>query len=161
MAFSARAVAFAAGLESGSAIQLRGVVAMRGNVVEAQRTPHLAVATPDDPAPTFVLRGVTGQVFGRTFVIGQPVTVGRLAVCDIAIQEPTLSRCHVRLSPTADGMLVQDLGSTNGTFINGRRISQWIAHPGDELRLDCLRFLIEQPAARALPAGARRITAPH
>jgi len=127
---------------------------MQGIVTETQRTPCLANAPLAEPATGFILRGVTGPVFGRTFAIDRAITVGRLAVCDIAIQEPTLSRCHVRLSPIPEGLLVQDLGSTNGTFVNGRRVSQWIARAGDELRLDCLRFLIEQPSTRVRPAVA-------
>lgn len=138
---------------------------MRGAVVEqqavaGQRTPCLAEAGAEVPSPAYVLRGVTGLVFGRTFAIEQSVTVGRAPVCDIVIQEHTLSRCHVRLLPIAEGMLVQDLGSTNGTYINGQRISQWIARAGDELRLDRLRFLIERPSPRSL-AVASRATAPH
>lgn len=108
---------------------------------------------------TYLIRGVSGLVFGRTFTIDRSLTVGRLAVCDISIQEPALSRCHVRLSPSADGLLVQDLGSTNGTYINGRRIAQWIARPGDELRLDQMRFLIERPSSRV--SAAAKPSAPH
>jgi pSer/pThr/pTyr-binding forkhead associated (FHA) protein len=134
---------------------------MRGSVVEEQRARHLAEAGMDDPPTVYVLRGVSGLVFGRTFAIYQPVTVGRLPVCDITLQEATLSRCHVRLSPTAEGMLVQDLGSTNGTYVNGQRVSQWIARVGDELRLDCIRFLIERPLSRTLPAASSRLAAPH
>jgi pSer/pThr/pTyr-binding forkhead associated (FHA) protein len=134
---------------------------MRGAVVEEQRAPGPADGSLGDPSPAYVLRGVSGLVFGRTFAIDQPVTVGRLPVCDITLQEATLSRCHVRLSPVAEGMLVQDLGSTNGTYVNGQRVSQWIARVGDELRLDCIRFLIERPLARALPAASSRLAAPH
>lgn len=134
---------------------------MRETVVEAQRAPWLAEAREVDPSPVYVVRGVTGLVFGRTFTIDQPMTVGRAPVCDITIQEPTLSRCHVRLSPTPEGMLVQDLGSTNGTYVNGQRISQWIARAGDELRLDCIRFLIERPSQRSLRDAPDQIAATH
>lgn len=134
---------------------------MWGAVVEEERAPGLAEPGMADPTPVYVLRGVSGLVFGRTFAIDQPMTVGRLPVCDIPIQEPTLSRCHVRLSPTPEGMLVQDLGSTNGTYVNGRRVSQWIARAGDELRLDRIRFLIELPMPRSQPAVAARVAAAH
>ena len=119
---------------------------MRGAVVEEQRTPCFAEAGMQDPAPVYVLRGVSGLVFGRTFAIDQPVTVGRLPVCDITLQEATLSRCHVRLSPTPEGILVEDLGSTNGTYVNGQRVSQWIARAGDELRLRPVRETGEFPS---------------
>jgi pSer/pThr/pTyr-binding forkhead associated (FHA) protein len=134
---------------------------MWGAVVDEERARGLAEPGMADPTPVYVLRGVSGLVFGRTFAIDQPMTVGRLPVCDIPIQEPTLSRCHVRLSPTPEGMLVQDLGSTNGTYVNGRRVSQWIARAGDELRLDCIRFLIERPTPRSQPAVALRVAAAH
>lgn len=134
---------------------------MQATVVEGQRVPCAADAGTGPAVPAYMLRGVTGPVFGRIFPIDHPVTVGRLPVCDIAIQEPTLSRCHVRLSPTAEGMLVQDLGSTNGTYVNGQRVSQWIARAGDELRLDCLRFLIERPMPRTLPAASAQVAASH
>ena len=134
---------------------------MRGAVVEEQRTPGRADRDMSDPSPAYVLRGVSGLVFGRTFAIDQPVTVGRLPVCDITLQEATLSRCHVRLSPTAEGMLVQDLGSTNGTYVNGQRVSQWIARVGDELRLDRIRFLIERPLSRTWSAVPSRMAASH
>ena len=130
-------------------------------VVAEQRTPCLEETGAGDRSPAYVLRGVTGLVFGRIFAIDQPVTVGRAPVCDIVIQEHTLSRCHVRLLPTAEGMLVQDLGSTNGTYINGQRISQWIARAGDELRLDCIRFLIERPSPHSLTVASARAAAPH
>jgi len=130
-------------------------------VLQEQRSQRPLNQGADDATPTYAVRGVTGPVFGRVFTIDQPTTVGRLLVCDIPIQEPGLSRCHVRLTPTPDGMLVQDLGSTNGTYVNGHRVSQWIAHPGDELRLDRIRFLVERPLVRSLPAVAAKVALPH
>ena len=90
-------------------------------------------------------------------------------LCTCISRTPIQQRDHygrqaigsVRLSPTPEGMLVQDLGSTNGTYVNGRRVSQWIARAGDELRLDCIRFLIERPVSRSQPAVAVRVTAAH
>lgn len=48
------------------------------------------------------------------------VTIGRDLSCDIVIQDPEVSRLHVRLHRTVDGYQVEDVGSTNGTFVNGK-----------------------------------------
>ena len=49
-------------------------------------------------------------------------TVGRAAECDMRLDEPGMSRMHARLLPTDDGVLLEDLGSTNGSFLNGKRV---------------------------------------
>lgn len=110
----------------------------------------------DTAEQAFVIRGVSGEAFGRTFTIDRTLTVGRLPVCDIPLHDAGVSRCHVRLAPSADGLLVQDLGSTNGTYVNGHRVAQWIARAGDELRIDRMRFLVEHPRG-----ASPRIPAPH
>ena len=62
----------------------------------------------------------------------------------------SISRLHARLTPTGDEVLLEDLGSTNGTFLNGKRIIRAQAVHGDEIGFDTLRF-----RADARPAGAR------
>ncbi len=51
------------------------------------------------------------------------VTLGRDITNDIVINDPEASRHHLRLTRGADGFNIEDLGSTNGTFINGQRLS--------------------------------------
>jgi pSer/pThr/pTyr-binding forkhead associated (FHA) protein len=46
---------------------------------------------------------------------------------------------------TVDGLFVEDLGSANGSFVNGKRVRQSKLEPGDELKLDTVRFLIQAP----------------
>lgn len=62
---------------------------------------------------------VVGSVT-RTVVVASAVTVGRDG--DIAVDDERASRRHARLSPVPGGVLVEDLGSTNGTYVNGVRI---------------------------------------
>lgn len=50
-------------------------------------------------------------------------TLGRDITNDIVINDPELSRHHLRISRTAEGCSIEDLGSTNGTFVNGQRVS--------------------------------------
>ncbi len=96
--------------------------------------------------PRYVLRGVSGEAFGRTYPVVGTTTVGRAPECALRIDEPGLSRLHARLLPIDDGMLLEDLGSTNGSFINGKRVLRGEARVGDEIGFDTLRFRLIAPA---------------
>jgi pSer/pThr/pTyr-binding forkhead associated (FHA) protein len=61
------------------------------------------------------------------------VVVGRASSCDVRLADQSVSRRHAQLRRQDDGWRVVDLLSTNGTFLNGRRISSAIALPGDQL----------------------------
>ena len=71
------------------------------------------------------------------------VLVGRHRWCHVLIASPRVSRRHCRLALDRDGVLVRDLGSTNGTRINGRRIDRGVLRPGDELSIAHCRYLLE------------------
>jgi hypothetical protein len=63
------------------------------------------------------------------------VVLGRSPDCDIALSQGSVSRHHARLRRTREGWDVLDLGSTNGTWLNGRLVSSAVAQPGDVLSL--------------------------
>jgi hypothetical protein len=63
------------------------------------------------------------------------IVLGRSPDCDIPIEHRSVSRRHARLRRAPEGWDVLDLGSTNGTWLNGRRISSAVGQPGDELAL--------------------------
>jgi len=65
-----------------------------------------------------------------TVPAGRTLVVGRSPACDVPIRDLTVSRHHGELEAAAAGLRVRDLGSTNGTFINGARISEGVAAPG-------------------------------
>src|ERR671928_1135054 len=68
----------------------------------------------------------------ETFTLGNRVVVGRLDTCDIPIHDKSVSREHARLSQLPGGYVVEDLGSTNGTLVNGERITEaTVLRPGD------------------------------
>ncbi len=48
--------------------------------------------------------------------------IGSSAVCDVVVDRPTVSKRHCRLNQTSRGCFLEDLGSTNGTFLNDRRV---------------------------------------
>lgn len=110
--------------------------------------------------PEYVLRGVAGVVFGRSYHLLTPTTVGRSPECDICLPSEGVSRTHARLRPLDYGVEVEDLKSTNGCFLNGQRVTLGIARPGDEIAFDELRFLVEprrgRPVQESRPASTQR-----
>ena len=96
-------------------------------------------------APKFVLRGVSGNTFGKMYGVTGPMTIGRSAECDIAIPVEEISRRHALVKPNAAGLQVEDLGSSNGTYINNKRVQAGQLGPGDELRLDQVRLILVAP----------------
>jgi pSer/pThr/pTyr-binding forkhead associated (FHA) protein len=110
--------------------------------------------------PKYVLRGVSGTTFGKTYPLFGSITVGRHSECDISVPGEEISRHHAKLSVMPDGIAVEDLGSANGTFIAGKRVHQGVLKPGEELRLDTVRFLLVAPgmevqsAAKTAPTPA-------
>lgn len=95
--------------------------------------------------PRYMLRGVSGSTFGKTFAIYGAMTIGRSAECDISIPADEISRTHAKVQVMPDGIAVEDLGSANGTFINDKRVHTGLAKHGDELRLDTVRFHVFAP----------------
>jgi pSer/pThr/pTyr-binding forkhead associated (FHA) protein len=104
--------------------------------------------------PKFMLRGVSGTTFGRNFALTGTMTIGRQSDCGIPIQAEEISRQHARLQVTAEGVMVEDLGSANGTWINDKRVHTGMLKAGDELRLDTVRFLLLAPGMQAPPTPA-------
>lgn len=75
-------------------------------------------------------------------VANNPFTIGREGSCDLRFHSPAVSLQHAELTPTLDGLLVRDLESTNGTFINGFPVEgESILDHGDVLQIAnvCLR----------------------
>ena len=112
--------------------------------------------------PKFLLRGVSGTTFGKTFAVTDNAVIGRQPDCDIPVPAEEISRHHVRLKLTPQGVHVEDLGSANGTFINDKRVQTGLLKPGEELRLDTVRFLLVTPGmdARQQSAPGRPAPAP-
>ena len=106
---------------------------------------------------TTTLIGVQGHLTGRSFPItDQPLTLGRGAINDVVLADPAASRVHAELRLKSGGVVLKDLGSGNGTFVNGERVKTRRLRPGDEVRIgvQVLRLQVADPATVLLPAAA-------
>ncbi len=71
-----------------------------------------------------VLIAQTGPLNGQRWSIKQAVVIGRDGACDVVIPDRQVSRYHARLLPSASGIILEDLGSKNGSFCNGIRVQE-------------------------------------
>ena len=76
------------------------------------------------------------------FPPGAVKTLGRGPSADFVLDASLLSRLHCRVSVEDDQLIVEDLGSTNGTFVNDRRVTCVVLNEGDRLRLGRLRLIV-------------------
>ena len=95
----------------------------------------------------------TGPTPGKLFPLDKPeLLIGRELVNDIVVSDADVSRKHARLLQQGDVWLVEDLASTNGTYVNGNRLSApQHLQPGDQIKLgETIELLFE-----VLPAAAQ------
>jgi hypothetical protein len=79
----------------------------------------------------------------RYVLVEHPVAIGRSPECDITIVDSNVSRRHAEIQPRGDGFVVVDLGSTNGTRVNGVRVSERELQDGDELAFGNTRMIFQ------------------
>jgi DNA-binding winged helix-turn-helix (wHTH) protein len=64
-----------------------------------------------------------GPLKGQRWAVSRPLVMGREGSCDVVIPDRQVSRFHARVTPTAQGVILEDLGSKNGTHHNGNALS--------------------------------------
>jgi hypothetical protein len=73
---------------------------------------------------------------GRRISVGaQPLVLGRLPECAIVLNDPNVSRRHAEVRRRGSDVVVYDLGSTNGTRVNGVRVKEQLLNDGDEIEV--------------------------
>jgi pSer/pThr/pTyr-binding forkhead associated (FHA) protein len=74
---------------------------------------------------------------GKRLVVGPTgATLGRSRQCDVVVNDPNVSREHAEIRPRGGSWILNDLGSTNGSVLNGRRIdAPEVLKRGDEIEL--------------------------
>ena len=85
---------------------------------------------------------------GLTFRLppGAVKTIGRSTGAQFIVDAPLVSRLHCQLTATADALQVEDLGSTNGTFVNGKRIRASALRDGDRVTVGRVEFTVSKSA---------------
>ncbi len=152
-----------------------------GLAVQARVDPPTAAGSVDDLAPTrlepsppapkaggspyrLVLR--QGPQPGQTFVLTEGVqTIGRAPDNQLHLSDPTLSKQHARLIVQPNGLFIQDLNSSNGTFVNGQRLINSVQLNGGDMVQVGTAVILEvvgpggvmaaRPVAAGPPATAR------
>jgi pSer/pThr/pTyr-binding forkhead associated (FHA) protein len=116
----------------------------------------------------------TGPLDGQRWKINAPLTLGREKDCQIIIPLRQVSRHHSRVSPSPDGAIIEDLGSKNGTYLNGSLVQEpAILTDGDEIQISLAQHFIFLSSDATMPleslplemqkrrlrvdAGARRV----
>ena len=117
---------------------------------------------PGDESPTggdacdlrVVLRGVGGRFHGRCFTLERPRLVGRHPDADIRIDDPAFAVRHARLELAGEQVVLRDLGSAEGSEVNGEPVRDAMLEAGDQVVFDAHhRFVVEAPRRRPRAPG--------
>jgi predicted component of type VI protein secretion system len=89
------------------------------------------------PSEVPILLMMEGRKPGQRFFVDQPeFIIGRDAECELVISDRQVSRRHARIVLEGDHYVLEDLGSKNGTFVNGREIAKpYFLEDGDEIQI--------------------------
>lgn len=120
-----------------------GRVAAPTNV--AARAPAVAAPAPQasrrrgrgrDQGPSQLVVVEPQALQGRSFPVTGQVTIGRASTCQIAVDDTFVSQMHARVYPHDGQVVVEDLGSTNGTYLNRNRLAgAMVMQRGDRLQV--------------------------
>jgi len=88
----------------------------------------------------------SGPEKGQIIPIMDRVEIGRALECDISILEPALSRKHAELELQGDDLVIRDLGSVNGTHVNGEKVEEVKLKDGDRLQFDKVHVIVSAPS---------------
>jgi hypothetical protein len=140
-------------LRAGDAVYADGAeMLLRGECEPVTHPPAPQAASDEDMR--VLLRGVGGRYHGRCFTLDQPRTIGGDPHSDILIDEPAFADSHARLERHGEKVLLRDLGSAEGTQVNGVTVRHCWLQAGDQLVFEGNhRFVLEVPLNPRIPAS--------
>lgn len=108
---------------------------------------------PAKKASGYSLCFIVGQFTGGELplMLGDQVIIGRDPSSELPLQEEGVSRQHAKLLVSSTAVELRDLNSTNGTFVNGQKVSQHMLRPGDKILIGrSIMMLVPDPVANAM-----------
>lgn len=116
-----------------------------GKAAQARATgarPPVPSGAPSGP----LLRGLTGPWLNRLFPIEGVLVLGRAPGCEVLLDDDSVSRRHAEVERSGAMVVLRDLGSANGTSVNGEPITEeTVLHPGDLVQLGVVELAFEAP----------------
>ncbi len=110
-----------------------------------------------EPEHQWIISAETGPLNGLSYPVVDAIVLGRALECDLAIVTPHVSRQHARLEVDDGRLFIEDLGSSNGTVVNGKRaVSRQQLRHDDEIRLHDIIFRVTERMSR--PSSERQAT---
>ena len=141
-------------LRAGDAVYVEGVELLIQGEVDTPMLPPSPQAAVQSDEPR-LLRGVGGPHHGRGFPLDGPLLVGRSSEADIEIDEPAFAEQHARIESHGERILLRDLGTGEGSRVNGVAVRHCWLQGGDQVVFDGQhRFVLElpdDPRQRPLP----------
>src|SRR3954451_17830575 len=110
---------------------------------------------PPGAGRSYVLRFISGKYQGGEFPIvnDKPIIVGRSSDLDMVLVEDMVSRKHARIAMQQEQIWIEDLGSTNGTFVNGEKIKRARLKEGDRVLIGTSILKVIAGEGQAAPAA--------
>jgi pSer/pThr/pTyr-binding forkhead associated (FHA) protein len=98
-----------------------------------------------DATATWSLIGISEPVPEKVFPLADKIVVGRDPSCEIVIDAETVSSRHAELELSGSTLSLRDLDSSNGTFVNGEKVTEATLKPGDEIKFDIVAMRVQGP----------------
>lgn len=112
----------------------------KGSMAYTSASPSYTQRQRQRPPIPAQLVGILGPVAGKRYELFADTAIGRSSSADVYVASEQLSRMHIRLVCLDDGWMLQDSGSTNGTFVNGVRVESCQLKDNDRIRVGNAEF---------------------
>ncbi|UTF60955.1 FHA domain-containing protein [Gilvimarinus sp. DA14] len=156
-------------VSEGQALSARDTISLAGIELEIIDPKDESTAAPAQRSQTnprtpkttgWALKANHTALGNRVYPLKSNNLVGRSSDCDISLAAAHLSRRHAQLNVVEGVLYVRDLGSANGTYLNGKPVTEARVKRGDELRFDTLSFGVIGPADDMAKTTVRAVGRP-
>jgi pSer/pThr/pTyr-binding forkhead associated (FHA) protein len=109
---------------------------------------------PISDGPRATIREIRPDGSSRTIIFdGRPLTIGRAPDNGLVVRDGRASRHHARIDGRRGTLILSDLGSSNGLFVNERRVESVALGVGDRIRIGTTALIVEALGDETAPAG--------